>query len=190
MKIWTKRAAGVGAIIGGLLIAGSVAASASDLPPAGALSKLPLAGKAVAQKASALPRQSSVVPQQATATPQEADDDSDVPTSGTRTGTAVGSTNVNAPINTCVNTIAVSGVATCRNNQDNVAASSAHVGGVGGVDNGDVLKTATAGTNTNTPLNTCTNDETGTLGGLTRCKNSQRNTWLDETSVGGNGDDR
>ncbi len=32
MRIWTKRAAGVGAIIGGLLVAGSVAAHAADLP--------------------------------------------------------------------------------------------------------------------------------------------------------------
>lgn len=32
MKTWTKRAAGVSAIIGGLLVAGTVAAGASDLP--------------------------------------------------------------------------------------------------------------------------------------------------------------
>ncbi len=45
MKIWTKRAAGVGAIIGGLLVAGTVAASASDLPLLGnAVSSVPVVG--------------------------------------------------------------------------------------------------------------------------------------------------
>ncbi len=41
MKIWTKRAAGMGAIIGALLVAGSVAANAADLP---LVSSLPLVG--------------------------------------------------------------------------------------------------------------------------------------------------
>ena len=44
MKIWTKRAAGMGAIIGALLVAGSVAANAADLP---LVSSLPLVGNEI-----------------------------------------------------------------------------------------------------------------------------------------------
>jgi periplasmic divalent cation tolerance protein len=46
VKIWSKRAVGVGAIIGGLLVAGTVAAGAADLPVVGgALRTLPLVGR-------------------------------------------------------------------------------------------------------------------------------------------------
>jgi len=184
VNIWTKRAAGVGAIVGGLLLAGSVAASAMDLQPAGALSKLPLGGKTVPQHVS------SVHPQQARPLSDD-DDDEDGTTTGTRTGISTGNVNTNAPVNTCANTVSgTSGVATCKNNQDNFSAGKADVGGVGGVDAGDVVKTADGNANTNTPTNICTNNNTDLLGGIARCENHQRNFSVGEAAVGYPDEDR
>ncbi len=152
MKIWTKRAAGVSAIIGGLLVAGSVAANAADLP---LVSSLPLVGNGQQQAAPAVP-QHIAVPQVGTstaATPKhesttqkatvsrgarpaygngEHGDDPSVVVgngSGNKTIVGTGNTNVNAPVNVCgnpVNTpLGIAAAAQCDNQQDNLSAGSA-----------------------------------------------------------------
>jgi hypothetical protein len=158
VKIWTKRAAGVGAIIGGLLVAGSVAANAADLP---LVSSLPLVGSLTGGQQQAAP----AVPQPAVTRQRSENARSNranhegrasqtaavVPqadgyqgggngsnrvvignASGTRTLVGTGNTNVNAPINVCGNPIngplGVSATADCDNKQDNLSAGSTNFG--------------------------------------------------------------
>lgn len=134
MKIWTKRAAGVSAIIGGLLVAGSVAANAADLPLVGSL---PLVGgqqqaaPASAQRAIPQPMatpmhaakraasrkhgsnsQTAVMPQSNSrgynGGDHEGSDDGSVVVgngSGNKTIVSTGNTNVNAPVNVCGNPV-------------------------------------------------------------------------------------
>ena len=55
MKIWTKRTAAIGAILGGLLVAGTIAASASDLPLlGGAASSVPAVSRTQTTPASSV----------------------------------------------------------------------------------------------------------------------------------------
>lgn len=134
MKIWTKRAAGVSAIIGGLLVAGSVAANAADLP---VVSSLPLVGGLTGGQQQAAPAvpQHTVTPMKAGAAkrtasakhetsnqtavrPQDArpgygggdegDDSRSIVLgngSGNKTIVGTGNTNVNAPVNVCGNPV-------------------------------------------------------------------------------------
>ncbi len=100
MKIWTKRAAGVGAIIGGLLVAGTVAANAAPMSMVGsALNNIPFVGQA---------------------TQQVSRSDMAAPTivrsgrargivSGTAVGVGVSGNKVNAPVLLCGNTVNVVG---------------------------------------------------------------------------------
>jgi len=132
VKLWTKRAAGVGAIIGGLLVAGSVAANAADLPLA---NNLPLVGNGQQQQAAPAVPANMAVPQGGTskaaapkhrATTQKAtvskgarpgygggehgdDEDSNSVVVGNGSGNKIidgtGNTNVNAPVNVCGNPV-------------------------------------------------------------------------------------
>ncbi len=207
MKIWSKRAAGVGAIIGGLLVAGSVAANAADLPLA---SSLPLVGNGQQQQAAPAVPAKMAIPQVGNSkaagpkhavTNQKAEvskarpgygddrhgDDSSVVVgngSGNKTIVGTGNTSVNAPVNACGNAInsplGIAAAAQCDNEQNSVSAGSADTGGSDGpsvvVGDGSGLDTETllGNTDTNTPVNTCGNSETG--GGLlagAQCQNRQ-----------------
>jgi len=160
VKIWTKRAAGMGAIIGALLVAGSVAANAADLP---LVSSLPLVGNGQQQAAAvpehvATPQMGSskaasprraVTNQKAEVSPKGArpgygsdrhggSDDSSVVVgngSGNKTIVGTGNTSVNAPVNVCGNPInaplGIAAAAQCDNEQNSVSAGSADDGSDG-----------------------------------------------------------
>ena len=193
MKIWTKRAAGVGAIIGGLLVAGSVAANAADLPLA---SSLPLVGNGQQQQAAPAVPAKMAIPQVGNSkaagpkhavTNQKAEvskarpgygddrhgDDSSVVVgngSGNKTIVGTGNTSVNAPVNVCGNPInaplGIAAAAQCDNEQNSVSAGSADDGSDGPsvvVGDGSGLDTETLQGNTDT--NTPTNTCGNPVGG-------------------------
>jgi len=116
VKIWTKRAAGVGAIIGGLLVAGTVAAGASDVPLLGDATKsAPVVGQAsqaipagTADPASALKRSSSRAGSSAarTAAPDSSTDISGV-ANATKATVDVGDVTLSDVLDACGNAVAV-----------------------------------------------------------------------------------
>jgi hypothetical protein len=115
VKIWTKRAASVGAILGGLLVAGTVAANAADLPMVGALNSLPLVGQATQQAT----RAGSAVPMVVERSTARGIG------SGTTVDLGLRNTSVKAPVTVCGNTVNVVGKfnkARCRHR----AASGGH----------------------------------------------------------------
>jgi hypothetical protein len=189
VKIWSKRAAGVGAIIGGLLVAGSVAANAADLPLA---SSLPLVGNGQQQQAAPAVPANMAVPQvgnSKAARPKHAvthqkaevsrarpgygdDTHGDDPSvvvgngSGNKNIVSTGNTNVNAPVNVCGNPVnaplGIAAAAQCDNEQNNVSAGSA---GADGSDGPSVVVGDGSGLDTETLLgNTNTNTPTNTCG--------------------------
>src|SRR6266511_2283228 len=181
----------MGAIIGALLVAGSVAANAADLP---LVSSLPLVGNGQ-QQAAAVPEHVAT-PQMGSskaASPRRAvtNQKAEVSPKGARPGygsgnktiVGTGNTSVNAPVNVCGNPInaplGIAAAAQCDNEQNSVSAGSADDGSDGPsvvVGDGSGLDTETllGNTDTNTPVNTCGNPETG--GGLlagAQCQNRQ-----------------
>jgi hypothetical protein len=160
VKIWTKRAAGMGAIIGALLVAGSVAANAADLP---LVSSLPLVGNGQ-QQAAAVPEHvatpqmgSSNASPRHEATAQKVlvskdarsgysgdrhGDNGDDPSvvignaSGIRTIDGTGNTSTNAPVNDCGNPVndamGIAAAAQCDNEQNSVSAGSVDADGSDG----------------------------------------------------------
>ena len=192
MKIWTKRAAGVGAIIGGLLVAGSVAANAADLP---LVNSLPLVGNGQQQQQAAAVPEHVATPQmeRSKAAPKHAStaqkatvskgahpgysgdrhgDGGDDPSvvlgngSGNKTIVSTGNTNVNAPVNVCGNPVnaplGTVAAAQCDNEQNNVSAGSADADGSDGP---SVVVGDGSGLDSETLLgNTSTNTPTNTCG--------------------------
>jgi hypothetical protein len=119
VKIWTKRAASVGAILGGLLVAGTVAANAADLPMVGALNSLPLVGQATQQATQQATRAGSAVPMVVERSTARGIG------SGTTVDLGLRNTSVKAPVTVCGNTVNVVGKfnkARCRHR----AASGGH----------------------------------------------------------------
>src|SRR6266511_3785923 len=178
----------MGAIIGALLVAGSVAANAADLP---LVSSLPLVGNGQ-QQAAAVPEHVAT-PQMGSskaASPKRAvtNQKAEVSSKGARPGygsdrhggsddssVVVGNGSGN-PINA---PLGIAAAVQCYNEQNSVSAGSADDGSDGlsvVVGDGSGLDTETllGNTDTNTPVNTCGNPETG--GGLlagAQCQNRQ-----------------
>jgi hypothetical protein len=190
VKIWTKRAAGMGAIMGALLVAGSVAAHAADLP---LVSSLPLVGNGQ-QQAAAVPEHvatpqmvSSNASPKHEATSQDAlvskgahsgyregrhgDDGDDRSVvigdgSGIRTIDGTGNTSTNAPVNDCGNPVnnalGIAAAAQCDNEQNSVSAGSVDADGS---DGSSVVIGNGSGLDTETLLgNTDTNTPVNTCG--------------------------
>ncbi len=121
MKIWTKRAVGVSAILGGLLVAGTVAASASDL------SSIPLVGGALsgvtsqATSAAGAVAPSAVAPSAVQKGSSSKATRSRTPNTGrtgnvtnisgvgngTKVGVATGDVTANVPVKACGNAVSV-----------------------------------------------------------------------------------
>src|SRR6266511_417778 len=186
----------MGAIIGALLVAGSVAANAADLP---LVSSLPLVGNGQ-QQAAAVPEHAAT-PQmgssnasprhEATAQKVLVSKDAHSGYSGDRHGdngddpsVVMGNTSTNAPVNDCGNPVndamGIAAAAQCDNEQNSVSAGSVDADGSDGpsvvVGDGSGLDTETlqGNTDTNTPMNTCGNPMGG--GGVVtgaQCRNRQ-----------------
>jgi len=121
VKIWTKRAVGVSAILGGLLVAGTVAASASDL------SSIPLVGGALsgvtsqATSAAGAVAPSAVAPSAVQKGSSSKATRSRTPNTGrtgnvtnisgvgngTKVGVATGDVTANVPVKACGNAVSV-----------------------------------------------------------------------------------
>jgi len=116
VKIWTKRAVGVSAILGGLLVAGTVAASASDL------SSIPLVGGALSGVTSqATSAAGAVAPSAVQRGSSSKATRSRTPNTGrtgnvtnisgvgngTKVGVATGDVTANVPVKACGNAVSV-----------------------------------------------------------------------------------
>jgi hypothetical protein len=159
VKIWTKRAAGIGAIIGGLLVAGTVAANAAPLSMVGsALSSIPFVGQA-AQQVSRGDMAAPTLVQSSTARGIA---------SGTAVGVGVSGNKVNAPVLLCGNTVNVVGrsKARCRRGAASSGSSrpsSSHNAtvvssrGARGILSGSAVGAGVNGNTVNAPVTACAN---------------------------------